>query len=309
MKRTLPLIPALLFVVWLSAVGAMVWRKAHLTLFPPSPDPMSYIQKAVHFWDNAKKGFPVNPLNLAQPIRPPGTVLISYPFGYDGDHAAFFFRTAYIPFLIWTAAVLLLFWPTGQSGDRRSGMTNAFLAAMLFGASPFLLHLEYGGGQTAWGFMDQALGAVAGFAMAAVFRGVSTRSPALLFTGVGMACFALLLKPTGGLVLLFCGSFLVVAELLRAWGHEVVAVYDGEAALRAADGDPPALVLMDIAMPGLDGYATVHRLRAMHPGAGMKVVALTGFGQPADVRRARDRRCDVDGWHVRPRHCLTNSTT
>lgn len=84
----------------------------------------------------------------------------------------------------------------------------------------------------------------------------------------------------------------MLAELLRAWGHDVVAVYDGEAALRAAHGDPPALVLMDIAMPGLDGYATVHRLRAMHPGAGMKVVALTGFGQPADVRRARDADFD-----------------
>ncbi len=80
----------------------------------------------------------------------------------------------------------------------------------------------------------------------------------------------------------------MLAELLRAWGHDVVAVYDGEAALRVASSDPPELVLMDIAMPGLDGYATAHRLRAMHPQTSMKVVALTGFGQPADVQRARD---------------------
>lgn len=84
----------------------------------------------------------------------------------------------------------------------------------------------------------------------------------------------------------------MLALLLQAWGHEVAAVYDGEAALRAARDAPPALVLMDIAMPGLDGYATAKRLRAMHPGSGMKVVALTGFGQPADVRRAREADFD-----------------
>jgi PAS domain S-box-containing protein len=84
----------------------------------------------------------------------------------------------------------------------------------------------------------------------------------------------------------------MLAQLLQAWGHDAVAVYDGEAALRVASTDPPALVLLDIAMPGLDGYATAHRLRALHPDARMRVVALTGFGQPADVQRARDARFD-----------------
>jgi CheY-like chemotaxis protein len=84
----------------------------------------------------------------------------------------------------------------------------------------------------------------------------------------------------------------MLAQLQRAWGHDVIAVYDGEAALRAAHANPPELVLMDIAMPGLDGYATTHRLRAMHPGSSMRVVALTGFGQPADVQRARDAHFD-----------------
>jgi PAS domain S-box-containing protein len=84
----------------------------------------------------------------------------------------------------------------------------------------------------------------------------------------------------------------MLGHLLRAWGHDVVTVYDGEAALRAASSAPPDLVLLDIAMPGLDGYATAERLRAMHPGASMRVVALTGFGQPADVQRAREARFD-----------------
>lgn len=81
----------------------------------------------------------------------------------------------------------------------------------------------------------------------------------------------------------------MLAFLLQTWGHDVITVYDGEAALRMARTDPPGLVLLDIGMPGLDGYATAHRLRAMHPHASsMKLVALTGFGQPSDVQRARD---------------------
>jgi PAS domain S-box-containing protein len=84
----------------------------------------------------------------------------------------------------------------------------------------------------------------------------------------------------------------MLAYLLAAWGHEAVAVYDGESALRVAATDPPQLVLMDIAMPGLDGYATAQQLRAMHPHARMRLVALTGFGQPTDVQRARDAGFD-----------------
>ncbi|MCX4240723.1 hybrid sensor histidine kinase/response regulator [Paraliomyxa miuraensis] len=84
----------------------------------------------------------------------------------------------------------------------------------------------------------------------------------------------------------------MLTELLRAWGHQVTTVYDGEAALRVACVDPPELVLMDIAMPGIDGYTTARRLRATGPGAGMRLVALTGFGQPADVHRAREASFD-----------------
>ena len=58
--------------------------------------------------------------------------------------------------------------------------------------------------------------------------------------------------------------------------------------MRAAEDDSPELVLMDIAMPGLDGYATARRRRELQPRSGMMVVALTGFGQSADVQRARD---------------------
>lgn len=84
----------------------------------------------------------------------------------------------------------------------------------------------------------------------------------------------------------------MLVDLLRAWGHDANAVYDGEAAIRQAAAAPPELVLMDIAMPGLDGYATARQLRAAYPRSKMTLVALTGFGQPSDIRKARDADFD-----------------
>jgi two-component system, chemotaxis family, CheB/CheR fusion protein len=73
-------------------------------------------------------------------------------------------------------------------------------------------------------------------------------------------------------------------DLLDAWGHEVRAVYSGEAALEAAAALEPEIVLLDIGMPGLDGYEVAARLRKAHPT--LKIVALTGYGQESDRLRS-----------------------
>lgn len=124
--------------------------------------------KAKNSWENAHKGFPENPLDVELSLKPPGTVLISFPLGYDGDYKAFHFRTVFIPFLIWTFAVLIVCWPIG-GGGRIADRWLAVWMAMLFGAHPFLMQIENGPiSVISWGFMDQAQGACAGFAMAAL---------------------------------------------------------------------------------------------------------------------------------------------
>ncbi len=208
-------LPLLLLSVWVSGVGWFYWVKAHESLYPPTDDPVSYMMKAKNSWENACKGFPVNPLDVELSLRPPGTVLISFPFGYDGDYKAFHFRTVFIPFLIWTMAVLMVCWPIG-SGGRIADRWLAAWMAMLFGAHPFLMQIEKGPlSIVAWGFMDQALGACAGFAMAAVARSLLTRSRLLLASGVLMACFSLLIKPAGSMVLLFTAGLFTLSETLR----------------------------------------------------------------------------------------------
>ncbi len=83
-----------------------------------------------------------------------------------------------------------------------------------------------------------------------------------------------------------------LAMLLRLWGHEVAVAHDGPAALRAAEARPPQVALLDIGLPGMDGYELARRLRS-RPGPGRAVlVALTGWGQEEDRRRSREAGFD-----------------
>lgn len=76
-----------------------------------------------------------------------------------------------------------------------------------------------------------------------------------------------------------------LAEFLCLDEHAVRVVYDGNAALAAAQSFMPEVALLDIGMPGLDGYGVARALRAEH-GDAMMLIAITGWGQPMDRRRA-----------------------
>ncbi|MES1243536.1 MAG: ATP-binding protein [Acidobacteriota bacterium] len=79
-----------------------------------------------------------------------------------------------------------------------------------------------------------------------------------------------------------------LAALLRLWGHEVRVVHDGLDAIEAARRQHPEVVLLDIGLPGLDGYQVAKRLREDAELDGALLVAMTGYGQPDDRRRSRE---------------------
>jgi two-component system CheB/CheR fusion protein len=82
-----------------------------------------------------------------------------------------------------------------------------------------------------------------------------------------------------------------LGHLMRLLGHDVTLAHDGPGALAAAAAAPPQLVLLDIGLPGMDGYAVAARLRAAgHDRAAL--VALTGYGQEDDLRRSREAGFD-----------------
>lgn len=76
--------------------------------------------------------------------------------------------------------------------------------------------------------------------------------------------------------------------LLELWQHQASVVHDGSAALAAARSLLPDVVLLDIGLPGLDGYQVARRLRADDAFAGTLLVAMTGYGQPDDRRRSQE---------------------
>jgi CheY-like chemotaxis protein len=80
--------------------------------------------------------------------------------------------------------------------------------------------------------------------------------------------------------------------MLRLLGYAVEVATDGMAALEIADRFHPDVVLLDIAMPTLDGYQVARRLRASSAGVAMVLIAITGWGQEEDRRRTAEAGFD-----------------
>jgi CheY-like chemotaxis protein len=80
--------------------------------------------------------------------------------------------------------------------------------------------------------------------------------------------------------------------LLRLMGNEVHTAHDGLEAVGAAAAFQPDVVLLDIGLPKLNGYEAARRIREQEGGAGVLLVALTGWGQEEDRRRSHEAGFD-----------------
>jgi two-component system, chemotaxis family, CheB/CheR fusion protein len=76
--------------------------------------------------------------------------------------------------------------------------------------------------------------------------------------------------------------------LIEAYGHEVRVSHDGVDALAAAESWSPDLMLVDIGLPGIDGYEFARRARGAPALSGIPLIALTGYGKDEDRERTRD---------------------
>ena len=82
-----------------------------------------------------------------------------------------------------------------------------------------------------------------------------------------------------------------LATLLEVMGYEVKTAYDGPEAIEAADAFMPAVALLDIGLPRLSGYDIARHVRERR-GREVLLVAITGWGQEDDRRRAREAGFD-----------------
>ena len=79
-----------------------------------------------------------------------------------------------------------------------------------------------------------------------------------------------------------------LAEALRHAGHEVRVEYDGSSALAAAKQLQPDVILLDLGLPGMDGFEVARRLRTDAGLSKVRLVAITGYGQAADRKRTAE---------------------
>jgi two-component system, cell cycle response regulator DivK len=88
-------------------------------------------------------------------------------------------------------------------------------------------------------------------------------------------------------------SMKLASLLLRAAGHHVLQAVDAESAIALARSERPALVLMDLRLPGMDGLAATRQLKQDPLTSGIRIVAITGFAMKGDAERALAAGCDA----------------
>lgn len=95
-----------------------------------------------------------------------------------------------------------------------------------------------------------------------------------------------------------CDAAELLAELVRLFGHEVTVAYSGRGALLAVDDFRPDVVVLDIGMPGMDGYEVAQTLRARPECASLRIIALTAWGDAES--RARTTACGFNLHMTKP---------
>ena len=84
-----------------------------------------------------------------------------------------------------------------------------------------------------------------------------------------------------------------LALLLKLTGHEAHTRFDGSAGVEAAEDLRPQVIILDISMPGMDGYQACRFIREQPWGRPILLIALSGYGQEDDKRRSREAGFDA----------------
>jgi CheY-like chemotaxis protein len=82
-------------------------------------------------------------------------------------------------------------------------------------------------------------------------------------------------------------------DLLELFGHDAEIAFSGPAGLEAARGRQPQVILCDIGLPGMDGYAVARSLRDDPATREIRLVALTGYGRESDRLRTQEAGFDL----------------
>ena len=84
----------------------------------------------------------------------------------------------------------------------------------------------------------------------------------------------------------------VLRDLLTGSGYDVAEAADGRDGVARAKSERPDLVLMDIQLPGLDGYEATRQIKALPELAATPIIAVSSFAMKGDEEKARAAGCD-----------------
>ena len=90
----------------------------------------------------------------------------------------------------------------------------------------------------------------------------------------------------------------IVGDLLSSVGYELIEAVDGLQGVAAAEREKPDLILMDIQLPGIDGYEAIRRIRAIPAIAKTPIIAVTSYALSGDEAKTRAAGCD--GYVAKP---------
>ena len=110
-------IPIICVIGLLLGLAFAIWFRVSVSKMPPLYDALWTAQKANNIWAAVGQHQWFNPLNVEPVMRPPGTVVFSYPLGWTLDFRTYYFNVIYFPIVIFVAAL----WSIGRPFCRISG--------------------------------------------------------------------------------------------------------------------------------------------------------------------------------------------
>jgi two-component system, cell cycle response regulator DivK len=85
----------------------------------------------------------------------------------------------------------------------------------------------------------------------------------------------------------------IIRDLLTSAGYEMIEAVDGEEGVAMAAQHRPDLILMDIQLPGLDGYEATRRIKAQPELKHIPIIAVTSYALSGDEAKTREAGCDA----------------
>jgi hypothetical protein len=212
--------PWLLLLLIIATISVGVHRKAYSAKVPPVFDAFGFYSKAFSVWQQINAGHPERVFQAGQTSRPPGSTVISAPFGFRDvrkDFKGFFFRNIMVPVWMWGAAAALLLIPLTR------GVSGRWLAAGTIGsliAMPMFYQMEWNPGiapSYTWGFQDTVVAAFAALSLALLLASVRGYRLWMSLLGGVLLAWTIFIKPVGLLLMPLVFGQWLVEMVIRHW--------------------------------------------------------------------------------------------